>query len=386
LSDQSTISATHSQFFKSLKDRGYTLTFNTADDATLALVEYGVYLYEHLIIFSPQIEQFGGSIEEAAIIDFIDSGRNVFIAAEPNAAEPTRHLANDAGIVIDARLVVDHIHHAENSEDDHGNLVVEVGQNLQSFLGADKFAPVLYRGASMTLNEKSVTEGLLFNLLTARSTSYPQPKATLVGALQARNNARVVVAGSVSMFSDKFFDGKVKGSKAGNEKFAAELTSWAFKERSVLRYSNVAHHRVGETVQPEVYRVVDNCTFSVDIEEWKGEKWVPYKADDVPLEWIMLDPYVRKFLKADNNGKFALTFTLPDVYGIFTFQVDYHRAGYTNLFVETRVQVRPFRHNEYERFIDSAYPYYAATFSMLVGIFCFSFVFLYHKDQKIKTN
>jgi len=100
----------------------------------------------------------------------------------------------------------------------------------------------------------------------------------------------------------------------------------------------------------------------------------------------MLDPYVRKHLKADNNGKFSLTFTLPDVYGIFTFQVDYHREGYTNLFVDTKVQVRPFRHNEYERFIASAFPYYAATFSMLLGIFLFSLVFLYHKDQKVKTN
>lgn len=120
------------------------------------------------------------------------------------------------------------------------------------------------------------------------------------------------------------------------------------------------------------------------IEEWDGakEQFVPFKANDVQLEFRMLDPYVRLPLKADNTGRFSATFQLPDVYGIFTFKVDYTRKGYGFLTAISRVPVRPFRHNEYERFIGSAYPYYASAVSMMGGLFAFSWFFLYHRDRK----
>ena len=45
-----------------------------------------------------------------------------------------------------------------------------------------------------------------------------------------------------------------------------------------------------------------------------------------------------------------------------------------------QISVRPFRHNEYERFIPAAYPYYTSAFSMMAGVLLFSFVFLYYRD------
>ncbi|NXY88971.1 OST48 glycosyltransferase, partial [Alcedo cyanopectus] len=50
---------THSLFFRSLADRGFDLTFRTADDAGLSLIKYGEFLYDNLIIFSPSIEGKG---------------------------------------------------------------------------------------------------------------------------------------------------------------------------------------------------------------------------------------------------------------------------------------------------------------------------------------
>ena len=44
-------------------------------------------------------------------------------------------------------------------------------------------------------------------------------------------------------------------------------------------------------------------------------------------------------------------------------------------------------HDQYERFIPSAYPYYASSFSMMAGVFVFALVFLYTKDeQKTKAE
>jgi hypothetical protein len=37
-------------------DRGFELTFKTADDPSLSLIKYGEFLYDNLIIFSPSVE------------------------------------------------------------------------------------------------------------------------------------------------------------------------------------------------------------------------------------------------------------------------------------------------------------------------------------------
>ena len=37
-------------------DRGFELTFKTADDSTIDLVKYGEFLYQHLILFTPSVE------------------------------------------------------------------------------------------------------------------------------------------------------------------------------------------------------------------------------------------------------------------------------------------------------------------------------------------
>ena len=46
------------------------------------------------------------------------------------------------------------------------------------------------------------------------------------------------------------------------------------------------------------------------------------------------------------------------------------------------MSVRPLQHTQYERFIPSAYPYYASAFSMMVGLFLFSIVFLHMKEKE----
>lgn len=44
------------QFFHNFADRGFDLTFKTADDSSLSLAKYGEFLYENLIIFAPSVE------------------------------------------------------------------------------------------------------------------------------------------------------------------------------------------------------------------------------------------------------------------------------------------------------------------------------------------
>ena len=69
----------HSIFFDQLMGSKFELSFRLADDSSLALSLFGDYLYDNLLIMAPSTEEFGGDISAQTIIDFIDSGHNVFI-------------------------------------------------------------------------------------------------------------------------------------------------------------------------------------------------------------------------------------------------------------------------------------------------------------------
>lgn len=226
----------------------------------------------------------------------------------------------------------------------------------------------------------------------------------LVTATQARNNARVTVSGSVDMFTNSFFAAKVDGgAQVGNALFCAELSKWSFGEAGVLRFRDIEHSKVDGTPpdvilhekkrpdlpatlypDPEltrnslVYRIKDDISYSMIVEEKVNGHWKPFSADDMQMELVMLDPYVRKTMTSDpKTGKFTAVFTAPDSYGIYKFRVLYRRAGYSVLHAETKVSIRPFKHNEYERFIPSAYPYYSSAISAMLAFLVFSLFFLF---------
>lgn len=81
---------------------GYDVTYLEADDRNLKLRKYGEWSYDHLIFFAPTVsgkvivrhgnwflsEIAGVSSDD--ILQFIDSGRNVIIAAESDLGDIVR--------------------------------------------------------------------------------------------------------------------------------------------------------------------------------------------------------------------------------------------------------------------------------------------------------
>jgi len=162
------------------------------------------------------------------------------------------------------------------------------------------------------------------------------------------------------------------------------LSQWVFKEKGVLRLSNVTHHKSGEKSAPASYTIMEDVVYNVVLEELRDGVWTGYNANDVQMEFVRIDPFVRATLKkvaGDTTGKYETKFKIPDVYGVFQFKIDYHRKGYTFLTSATQVSVRPLEHTQYERFIPGAFPYYASAFSMMAGVFIFSFVFLHFREK-----
>ncbi|KAF4393239.1 hypothetical protein G4B88_001973 [Cannabis sativa] len=365
LLDDFSLKSTHSIFFNSLKSRGFELEFKLADDPKLALQRYGQYLYDGLVLFSPSTESFGGGL----------------------------NLEGDS-----SAMVIDHTNYAvSDTEGDHTLIASDNFIQSDVILGKTKIeAPILFRGVAHSLNPAN---SLVLNVLSASPAAYslnPNSKSSqppsltgsaisLVSVVQARNNARIIISGSLDIFSNRLFSSAVqkagssqKYEKSGNEQFVTELSKWVFHERGHLKAVNMKHHKVEQTDEPAIYRINDDLDFSVEIYEWSGKSWVPYVADDVQVQFFLMSPYVLKTLATDQKGLYYTSFKVPDIYGVFQFKVEYQRLGYTTLSLSKQIPVRPFNHNEYERFITTAFPYYGASFTTMVGFFIFSFIFLYN--------
>ena len=265
--------------------------------------------------------------------------------------------------------------------------------------------PIVYKGVAHKLSGKNQ---FVFPLLKGSATSYSslvtdtEPLSEnvilgmdtgLVSLIQARNNARVGFTGSVDMFSDDFISKQVpfKGKQvtSGNSEFIKQLSAWVFQEKSVLEFKNARHSRVNETGQHGIYRIKDEMFFSVDIyEKTLSQGLKPAKLVDAQLEVLMLDPYIRVALEPLSNGTHVARFKLPDQYGVFKFYFNYMRHGLSFLSHEETVQVRPFRHDQYPRFLKVATPYYIGSFSMMISFVLLSGVFLFHRQEskKVKKN
>ncbi|XP_011097208.1 dolichyl-diphosphooligosaccharide--protein glycosyltransferase 48 kDa subunit [Sesamum indicum] len=402
LLDDLSLKSSHSLFFSSLQSRGFDLDFKLANDPAVAVKRYGEYLYDGLILFSPSIERFGGSLDMGGVLDFVDSGHDLILAADSNASDLIRNIAAECGVDFDedpSAVVIDHTSYAV-SETEGEHTLIAADDFIQSdvILGSKKIeAPVLFEGIAHSMNPGN---SLVLKVLSASSSSYsanPTSKLSsppslsgtaisLVSVVQARNNARIMISGSLEMFGNRLFRSGVQKSgslhkyeKSGNEQFITELSKWIFHERGHLKAVHVKHNKVGETEEPPIYRINDDLEFSVEVFEWSGSSWVPYVANDVQVQFYMMSPYVLKTLSTNQKGLYHTSFKVPDVYGVFQFKVEYQRLGYTSISLAKQIPVRPFRHNEYERFITTAFPYYGASFSTMAGFFIFSIIYLYNK-------
>lgn len=332
----------------------------------------------------------------------MDAGHDLIVAADSNPSDLIRDIAVESGIDFDedpGAMVIDHTSYAVSRfEGDHTLIASDDFVKSDVILGSKEIeAPVIFQGIAHSVNPAN---SLVLKLLSASPSAYsanPKNKLSsspsltgssisLVSVVQARNNARILFSGSLRMFSNRFFrsgvqksGSEIKHAKSGNEHFLTEVSKWVLHERGHLKAVNVKHHISGATSEPDVYTINDDLEYSVEILEWSGSKWEPYIANDVQLQFYMMSPYVLKTLSTDNKGKFYTAFKVPDVYGVFQFKIEYQRLGYTSLSLSKQIPVRPYRHNEYERFIPAAYPYYGAAFSMMTGFFIFSIFHLYSK-------
>lgn len=408
----------YTKFFGSLEGRDYIITYKTTKDPnpSIELFSYGERVYDHFINFA-QNKDKTDSINPTSLINFMNDGGNLLLVISSEITENIRNFARELDIEIDERdtSVIDHFNYNISDDGKHTLLVSSNVVNNEAILSKEVIEgpPVLFRG----IGHKVGSVPLLTRILWANDTAYSygtvddqvvdrEPLAIgnsigLISALQARNNARVTLVGSLEFFSDRFFDSPVQKpkssesySKSGNEAFVNDLAKWTFQEKGVLRVTSRLHYKDEEYEQLEIYRIKDNFTYIIDISEYVNDQWQAFNGNDVQLELIMLDPYIRVNLTAlpttiehqENQARrYKAHVQLPDVYGVFTLKVNYKRSGYTYIVDTTTITIRHFRHNEYPRFISAAYPYYTGAASMGIGFLLFCFIWIFNKDAEKST-
>jgi len=385
----------YSQFLRDLKNRGHELVFKVASDPSIALNHYGVFQYDNLILLSPQSKKLG-ELGGKSILKHVDSGRNVLIAFGDQTSKMLKNVASHLGVEFKPGKVKDHVFVNLNINDNQNRTHITTRAAFGHPVNGKLKNPIAYRGGAITFKSKTQFG---YHLLSGEDSSYNKnlqgKEVGLVSVIQLRNNARVTFVGSLEMLSNKygFMNVEVNGVKSGtdNRKFVNQMVSWAFKERGHIRTRDAKHYLLEEqdpTMNPNRYTIKQRVRYQVYIDEYDSETqdWKPYKADDVQFQLVRLDPFIRTTLQTDGDGLFYLEFTLPDHYGIFKFMVDYRRQGYTYLYAETMASVRPLRMDQHPRFLISAYPYYAAMISMMIGSFTFGFLFLYAKTPEMTKD
>ncbi|KAF8940777.1 dolichyl-diphosphooligosaccharide--protein glycosyltransferase 48 kDa subunit-like protein [Dissophora ornata] len=409
---------TYMELWSDLQERQYNVTLHEVS-SPVALSKYDQRLFDHLIFLSPKMKEYPKGMSANSVVGFVADGGNVMVAGSPDLGNTLRELSREFDVEYDSRFttVLDHFNYDDDlGKKQHDAIVVNPATHMSKIDAIVPLeqvpGPILFRGIAHSVNPSNP---LLTPILWAPQEAYSWESVnlgesadqdptisgkdiSLVSVMQARNNARITFLGSTEMLSDNFFGASAKkhGDKktaSGNRKFIEELTKWNFHEKGALDAVAVEHHKVGETEAPAHYRIKDNMTYTIHIAEYHDGEWHPFSADDVQLELIMLDPYVRKTLEQvplddqSTVGTFTTTLQLPDQYGVFKFTVNYKRPGMGYIESVTTVGIHPFRHDQYPRFISQAKPYYTSAASMGVGLLIFSFVYLWGGlDSSAKTT
>ncbi|KAI0982615.1 hypothetical protein GJ496_006879 [Pomphorhynchus laevis] len=368
LLDKESYKATHSSFFKFLQDSGFAVDYKISDANDIALEKFKEYVYDHLVIFASATEEFGGFLNSKILTKFVDSGRNVMLALGNKNGQVIREFAADCGFIIDS----------DNARLNNGNTIKLTKENLINIDVLTKDVSSLwYSGGGVYYDAKNP---LMIPIVSMKASDEESPFTYLSVAVQAKNSARVTVLGSSDIFSDSFL------SEANdNKKFADNMIKWTFQKAGRLRIASMHHHLVNETDQPSSYTIRQHLYFEIKIEEYVNNKWQAFCVDGMQLEFIRIDPFVRQNLQC-NDGVHSVEFQIPDVHGVYKFHIDYVKPGYSRISISSLIPVKPLRHDEYERFIPSALPYYITCLGMAIAPFILSVALLYHKDPAIKLK
>ena len=137
---------------------------------------------------------------------------------------------------------------------------------------------------------------------------------------------------------------------------------------------------------PENYKIEDHVEFYISLEQKTEGKWHPYNAEDVQMQFTMLDPYYQVLMEReeqrgskeyDESATYSYKFRVPQRLGIFRFVVEYKRFGLTFLDEQSQTSIIQWRHDAFPRYLTRAYPFYLSVFICMLGFLITIVTFLF---------
>ncbi|KAF8311567.1 Dolichyl-diphosphooligosaccharide-protein glycosyltransferase [Clavulina sp. PMI_390] len=415
-----------SLFFGGLEERGFNLTFRSPKDVAPAVAEFGVPSFDHVILFAPTTKTLPTDLSPQQIVSWLSAPKpvNFLIALSPSNTQLST-LASEFSLSV-APPNTPLLSHFPARDGPH--TVIPISASSSPVLGAKGYdSPILYEGtawypaanplivpilnappesvATDTESDRSGADVLVDAADKGGEGLWAGPELQVVTGFQtyvgglgnapSGSGGRVVWAGGVSLFKDEFMKGTVATS---NAQLAKDVSEWAFQSSNVARIVEANHYVSGDkTMTPrDKYTINTQVTFEIHVQTWSSTlgDWVDdaptatgAPLEDLQLEFTMLDPHIRASLLpvAGKPGWYSVSFRAPDRHGVFKFLVDWRRKGYTNLHYSHTVSVVPKRHDEYDRFVSAAWPYYAGAISTSIGFIVFSVIYLGGEvDRKTK--
>ncbi|KAH0495934.1 hypothetical protein TgHK011_009459 [Trichoderma gracile] len=408
----------YGQFLGDLTARGYQVSYETPRSEGLTLFHLGERTYDHLLFLPSKVKGLGPNLTPNRLVDFVNANGNILVALSSKVPTSTSlvSLLSELDISLPVErtgTVVDHFNYDTiSAAESHDVLVLDAPSNIRPGLKSYFELPGGVLAFPHAVGHVLGSGPLLTPIVRAPATAYsynPKEQAevldadelfaagqqlALVSAMQARNSARVTVLGSAEMLQDKWLDAKVaklggKSTKTENKEFARRVAGWTFQEIGVLRVNSVEHHLQGsEELNPGIYRVKNDVSYTISLSEYVWDKWVPFilpEDDLVQLEFSMLSPFHRLNLEltgtTDDAAIYGVSFTLPDQHGIFNFLVNYKRSFLTNVEEKNTVSVRHFAHDEWPRsfVISGAWPWISGIGATVTGFVGFCAIWMYSK-------
>lgn len=98
-----------SKFFDSLTSRGHELSYLASDSSDLALKKYGEFLYDNIVLFSPNADRLG-SLSYDDVVEFSNEGGNILVALNRDASEAVRDFTDVLGFKVHKKgsEIIDH--------------------------------------------------------------------------------------------------------------------------------------------------------------------------------------------------------------------------------------------------------------------------------------
>ena len=194
---------------------------------------------------------------------------------------------------------------------------------------------------------------------------------SLFATLESRKGSRFAVVSSTKLLNDL------------TEKVIEGISAWLQGSKFYLKFASISHelsepvssasatsNRGKTDLESTIYRVKDLINVRVCLVDASTNfRFVPENVSDFQFELKMMNIQLRKsFDFVDSDGCLnSKNIQLPGKPAIYTLQINHNRPGWSQLSHSERLLVRPYRHDEFPRFLKVATPYYVSWLGLLVA-------------------